>query len=93
MTRIHTGVTFYEEDRGNGPFIIRIGGTRDFVSNILGGYYNRWGAPVRDVTMVEGWDHPDIIVYKIMDEALVAAGKVYEITGQHTSIEAVNESR
>ena len=93
MSRLHAGVTFYEEDRGNGQFIIRIGGTSEFVSNILGGYYSRWGTPVRDVTMVEGWDHPDIIVYKTMDEALIEAGKVYEITGRQTSIETVNEGR
>jgi hypothetical protein len=89
MSSIHSGVTFYEDDRGNGPFIIRIGGTCEFVSNIRDGYYSRWGAPGKSVTLVEGWDHPSIFVYKTMDEALSAADKVYEIEGRHTSIEVI----
>ena len=89
MSSLHTGVTFYEEDREKGPFKIRIGGTSDFVSNIRTGYYNRWGAPSKGVVIVEGWDNPEAKVYQTMDDALCAADQVWDIEGIHTSIEIV----
>ena len=92
MSSLHPGVTFYEDDRGKGPFKIRIGGTREFVSSIQAGYYSRWGSPGKSVTLVEGWDNPAIICYKTMDEALEAADQVWEIEGFHTSIEAAHHS-
>ena len=82
-----TGVTFYEEDRESGPFIIRIGGTREFVSSIQTGYYSRFGSPAKKVTLVEGWDNPAILAYQTMDDAIKAAVQVWDIEGFHTSIE------
>jgi hypothetical protein len=82
-----TGVTYYEEDRECGPFIIRVGGTNEFVSSIETGYYSRFGAPKKKVTLVEGWDNPTICSYQTMDEALKAAVQVWNIEGFHTSIE------
>ena len=87
MSSLHPGVTFYEDDREKGPFKIRIGGTREFVSSIQTGYYSRWGGPPEGVTLVEGWDHPDILIYQTMDAALAAADQVWDIEGFHTSIE------
>lgn len=87
MTRQYPGVTYYEDDRGKGPFKIRIGGTREFVSGIQTGYYSRWGGPPPGVTLVEGWENPAICLYQTMDEALDAAEKVGIIEGFHTSIE------
>ena len=84
-----TGVTYYEKDRGKGPFIIRIGGTREFVSSIQTGYYSRWGSPAKKVTLVEGWDNPTIRPYQTMDEAIRAAVQVWDIEGFHTTIEAI----
>jgi len=89
MSKLHTGVTFYEEDREKGPFKIRIGGTNDFVSDINAGYYNRWGSPSKKVTLVEGWDNPAIWIFQTMDAALRAADQVWDIEGIHTSIEIV----
>jgi len=86
---LHPGVTFYEDDRGKGPFMIRIGGTREFVSNINTGYYSRFGVPANSVTLVEGWENPAIRTYQTMDEALAAADLVGEIEGFHTSIEVI----
>jgi hypothetical protein len=83
-----TGVTYYEEDRGKGPFIIRIGGTREFVSSIQTGYYSRFGSPEKKVTLVEGWDNPAILSYQTMDEAIRAAVQVWNIEGYHTTVEA-----
>jgi len=83
----HTGVTYCEEDRGKGPFIIRIGGTREFVSSIQTGYYSRFGSPAEKVTLVEGWDNPAILSYQTMDDAIKAAVQVWDIEGFHTSIE------
>lgn len=88
MSSLHPGVTFYEDDRGKGPFKIRIGGTCEFVSSIQTGYYARWGGPPEGVTLVEGWENPAIQIYQTMDEALAAADLVWEIEGIHTSIEA-----
>jgi|TARA_R110001583_G_C5489642_1_gene394640 hypothetical protein len=89
MSSVYSGVTFYEEDRDNGPFTIRISGTKEFVSNIRDGYYSRWGSPGKCVTLVEGWDNPATIIYKTMDEAIRAATQVWEIEGLHTSIEVI----
>ena len=87
MSSLHPGVTFYEDDRGKGPFMIRLGGTNEFVSDIRTGYYSRFGSPAQSVTLVEGWDNPAIRLYQTMEAALEAADLVWEIEGIHTSIE------
>ena len=87
MTSLHPGVTFYEDDRGNGPFKIRIGGTSEFVSKIVD-VFSGW--PNGDVQLVQGWDDPGALMFPTMDEALLAADKVWDIEGFHTSIEAIN---
>ena len=87
MASLHPGVTFYEDDRDKGPFMIRLGGTNEFVSDIRTGYYSRFGSPAQSVTFVEGWDNPAIRLYQTMDAALEAADLVWEIEGIHTSIE------
>lgn len=87
MSSLHPGVTFYEDDRGQGPFKIRIGGTREFVSKIVD-VFNGW--PDGNVEIVEGWDNPRALIFRTMDEALLAADKVWDIEGFHTSIEAIN---
>lgn len=86
---LHPGVTFYEDDRGKGPFMIRIGGTSEFVSSIQTGYYSRFGVPADSVTIVEGWENPAIRSYQTMEAALEAADQVWEIEGRHTSIEVI----
>ena len=87
MSRLHPGVTFYEEDRGSGPFTIRMIGTSEFVSNIQDDYYSRWGSPGKGVTLVEGWENPKPMIFETMDDALEAADRVWCIEGLHTSIE------
>ena len=94
MSSLHPGVTFYEEDRDSGPFMIRSGGTSEFVSNIQDDYYSRWGSPGKGVTLVEGWENPKTMMFETMDDALKAADKVWRIEGIYISIEAtINESR
>jgi hypothetical protein len=80
----HTGVTFYEDDRDSGPFMIRIGGTRDFVSKIVG-VFAAW--PNGYVEVVDGWENPASLKFKTLDEALIAADQVWNIEGFHTSVE------
>ena len=88
MSSLHPGVTFHEDDRDKGPFMVRIGGTNEFVSSIQSGYYSRWGSPEKDVTIVEGWDNPKSLKFDTMEAALIAADEVWDIEGFHTSIEA-----
>jgi len=91
MSSLHTGVTFYEEDRGHGPFMIRLGGTRDFVSKIVE-VFSAW--PDGFIETVEGWEHTEALKFETMDEALVAAEQVWDIEGFHTSVERTShESR
>ena len=85
MSSLHPGVTFYEDDRGNGPFVIRIGGTREFVSGIDKDCPRSW--PPGHVDLCEGWDNPSSLRYDTMNEALTAADLVWNIEGYHTSIE------
>ena len=87
MINVYPGVTYYEDDRGNGPFMVRAGGTNEFVSEIRSGYYSRFGSPGKSVTFVEGWDNPAIRTYQTLDAALVAANLVWEIEGMHTTVE------
>ena len=89
MSSLYPGVMFREDDRGNGPFMIRVGGTNEFVTNIQAGYYSRWGSPELSVTLCEGCNNPDILSYQTMNEALEAANQVWEIEGFHTSIEVI----
>jgi len=83
---LHPGVTFYEEDRGHGPFMIRIGGTSEFISFIDADDPRSW--PPGRVDIVDGWENPKTLTYSTMDEALAAADVVWGIEGFHTSIES-----
>ena len=86
MSSLHTGVTFYEEDREHGPFVVRIGGSRDFVSKVVE-IFSAW--PDGFVETVEGWENPGSMRFETMDDALVVADQVWDIEGFHTSIERV----
>jgi hypothetical protein len=81
-----TGVTYFEEDRANGaPFIIRIGGSNEFVSEIDPDCPR--SSPPGNVELVEGWEHPDALKFDDMDAALKAAAQVWEIEGFHVTVE------
>ena len=82
MSSLHTGVTFFEDDRDKGPFMIRIGGTRDFVSVLD----THWAGGVETC---EGWCNPKALLFETLDAALKAADAVWDIEGFHTSIETV----
>ena len=84
MSSLHPGVTFYEDDRGAGPFLLRIGGTREFVSKIVE-VFQAW--PNGYVEVVEGWENPNALRFNTMDEALIAADQVWNIEGRHTAVE------
>jgi|TARA_R110000824_G_C14901411_1_gene645491 hypothetical protein len=85
MSSLHPGVTFYEEDRDSGPFMIRIGGTSEFVSFIDADDPSSW--PPGCVDTVDGWENSKVLTYNTMDEALAAADVVWDIEGFHTNIE------
>ena len=80
------GVTYYEEDRGRGPFTIRIGGTNSFVSMIDPQWKRAF--PPGKIESVDGWNHPDAMRFDTMADAIEAATQVWNIEGFHTSIEA-----
>jgi hypothetical protein len=86
--RLHLGVTFYEEDRESGPFMIRIGGTSEFVSKIDANDKRSW--PPGRVDLCEGWINPKALTFETMDEALEAADQVWNIEGFHTSVEVTD---
>ena len=89
MSSLYPGVTFNEDDRDDGPFMIRIAGTSKFVISIQTGYYSRFGSPANGVTLGEGRDNPAILSYQTMDEALEAASQVWKIDGCHTLVEVI----
>jgi hypothetical protein len=88
MDRRFEGVTWRESDRNHGPFMIRIGGTSEFVSEI-DPLWKR-ASPPGKVEVCEGWMNPNAMVFDTMDKALNAASKVWNIEGFHTSIETVD---
>ena len=81
------GVTWHEEDRDGGPFMVRISGTRDFVSIIDPDCDRSW--PRGNVKTVDGWDNPLAMKYNSLDEAKDAGASVWEIEGFHNSVEAI----
>ncbi len=87
---IHEGVTYQDGDRGKGPFLLRQGGTSNFVTNIRTNYYSRWGSPAEEVIFAKGWNNPVALSYQTMDEAIKAALEAYRIEGSYISIEAQN---
>ncbi len=86
MLKKFEGVYWHEEDREFGPFKLRIGGTRDFVSLIDPEDYR--SSPPGRVELVEGWDNPRAILFDTIDQAKEAAAQVWSIEGFHTSVEA-----
>lgn len=88
MGNSHPGIFFYEEDRGKGPFKLRISGTSDFVTEIYINYYGRFGGPSREkVTTSFGWDNPKALLYSDLSKAIEAAAHAHRIEGLHISIE------
>ena len=84
----YEGVTWHEEDRDGGPFMVRIGGTSEFVSKIDPDCDRSW--PRGNVEIVEGWDNPLARKYNSLDEAKDAGADVWEIEGFHTSVESTD---
>jgi hypothetical protein len=66
--------------------MIRIGGTSEFISRIVG-IFDSW--PDGYIEAVEGWENPGSMKFRTMDDALTAADQVWNIEGFHTSIETV----
>jgi hypothetical protein len=81
-----TGAQYFEEDREKGPFMIRIGGTSEFVSDIDPDWKRAW--PPGKVEVVEGWNNRKALKFGTMDDAIKAAVQVWDIEGFHTTIEA-----
>lgn len=79
------GVTCYEEDRDNGPFMLRIGGSNEFVSEIDPDCPSSW--PPGRVEVVEGRSHSEAMRFPDMDGAIFAATQVWDIEGFHVIIE------
>ena len=90
-TKNTEGVLFYEDDRGNGPFILRQRGTNNFVTKLNEGYYSRFGTPRALVEFGSGWDNPNSLTYETLSEAVHAANQVYNIEGFHISVEVKPE--
>ena len=85
MKNNHPGVNWHEDQRSKGPFSIRIGGSNDFVTKIDPD--DRHVIPPGSGSLVQGRNHPDVIQFDILDEALDAASQVFQIEGFHNSIE------
>ena len=66
---------------------IRLGGTNDFVSEIDPHASHCY--PPGEVKFVEGWDNPDALELKTMNEAKNTRNMVWELEGFHTTIEEV----
>jgi hypothetical protein len=81
------GIDYNDEDGIRGPFMIRIGGTSEFVTEINEDYKLAW--PPGLVETEPGWTNPKALKYETMEEALTAAMSVWEIEGCHTSIEKI----
>tara|TARA_R110000824_G_scaffold193224_3_gene375583 strand:- start:316 stop:576 length:261 start_codon:yes stop_codon:yes gene_type:complete len=73
-------VAHYDEgDDYQAPFIIRVSGTCEFVSEIHG----------RRIEFCEGWDNPGIVEFPTLEAALEAVDQVWELEPMHFSIETV----
>lgn len=81
----HPGVDWHEDQRDNGPFSIRIGGSNNFVTKIDPD--DQKCHPPGSVDLIAGRNHPDVLTWDSLDEALAAASQVFEIEGFHNSIE------
>jgi hypothetical protein len=84
---MNDGVEFDEDDRGRGPFAVRIGGTSDFVSAIDPDWPLAW--PPGRVQTVNGWGRPEALTFDSLDAAIAAALQVGDIEGCHCSVEPV----
>jgi hypothetical protein len=89
MTKINDGIDkgvyWSEDDRGHGPFAIRLSGTSRFVSKIDPSDKSCY--PPGSVKDVEGWSNPSCLYFATLDEAIVAARQVWELEGFHSSVE------
>ena len=68
-------------------FAIRVGGSNDFVSII--DEHDPRSFPPGSADVVSGWDHPEILKFGTIDEALKAAEVVEFIEGFQCCVEDV----
>ena len=87
MIKKYPGVSWSEDDRGKGPFMIRIGGTNEFVSKVNPD--DPRCSPPGSVDVVVGWNNPAALKFKTLERALKVADQVFQIEGFHNSIETV----
>lgn len=66
-------------------FVIRIGGTSDFVSKIDPNDPRCY--PPGSVDIVSGWNNPQALRFATREEAEQAAKQVFEIEGFHNTVE------
>jgi hypothetical protein len=66
-------------------YIIRIGGTSDFVSKIDPDDSRCY--PPGSVELVKGWNNPQALRFATLEEAEQAAKQVFEIEGFHNTVE------
>jgi hypothetical protein len=67
-----------------GVWLIRLGGTNEFVSSIDAEASHCW--PPGEVKFVEGWDNPDALVFYSETDAKASQGLIWDIEGFHTEL-------
>jgi hypothetical protein len=90
INKKYTGVYWHDNDRENGPFALRIGGTSEFVSKINLGDPSCF--PPGSIETVNGWGNPNALYFDALDEALEAGEQAWNVDGCHISVETVDES-
>tara|TARA_R100000664_G_C2746981_1_gene134589 strand:+ start:284 stop:541 length:258 start_codon:yes stop_codon:yes gene_type:complete len=76
-------IIYYEEDRNHGPFIIRVSGSREFVSRVD----TRRTCTIFDGILVYSEDPNEALQFDDLDEAIEVAKEVFEQDDMHLSIE------
>ena len=66
---------------------VRRGGTNEFVSGIVPDWARE--EPCGLVYFVKGWNNPDAMIWKNLEDAKIAEKEVWKIEGFHTTIEGI----
>ena len=83
----YVGVYWSEEDRGSNTFMLRLGGTNEFVSKISPNDTKCF--PPGSIETVKGWCNLNALRFDTLDEALEAGAQAWDAEGCHINIEAI----
>ena len=88
MSKSRTGVTYYESDKRELSFALRLGGTNEFVSKIDPNDPKCF--PPGSIETVSGWGNQSALYFDTLEDAVFAGELAWHAEGCHINVEVAH---